>query len=159
MPHEPDIASSDYLEDLLTTEVLQERAERCADILHGRDFQAIAFRGMSGALIAPTVAMLTDKTLIMVRKGESTHSVLMVEGDKAADKYVIVDDFIFSGETVAEILRQVRVFNPKAQCIGVLEVNRLYRYAEDVTVPLTDYEWPHDLMKETPCASTAPSLT
>ncbi len=66
----------------------------------GLKFDAIACRGVSGLLIAPIVAMRLNKTLIVVRKGEKTHSCYVVEGDHAAKRYLILDDFIASGATV-----------------------------------------------------------
>lgn len=50
---------------------------------------------MSGALIAPIVALRMNKPIIMVRKSsEKSHSSRIVEGYKAASKYVILDDLI-----------------------------------------------------------------
>lgn len=87
------------------------------------EYDAIAFRGMSGALIAPPVARELNKSLIMVRKpGEDSHSPFDVEGDHRARRYIIVDDFISSGRTAYTILRAIKKFSPKAECLGLLDV-------------------------------------
>ncbi len=71
-------------------------------------FDAIAFCGMSGALVAPSVADALDKHLIMVRKADdgSRHSSLPVEGILEG-RYLILDDFISSGRTVKFIMAQI----------------------------------------------------
>jgi len=74
--------------------------------LAGIEFDSFAFRGMSGALIASVLAREMKKTLIMVRK-ESSHSMRSVEGDFGAKRYVIIDDFIESGDTCVEIVREI----------------------------------------------------
>lgn len=69
------------------------------------EFDTIAFRGMSGALVAPTLAYVLNKHLLVVRKdGETTHSCHRVEGNANARKVLIVDDFISSGSTVQSII-------------------------------------------------------
>lgn len=99
-------------------------------------FDAIAFSGLSGALVAPILAMEMNKTLLCVRrKGEAfdlgdvcdctrqSHSGRMVEGDKTARSYVIVDDFTSTGKTTTHIFDEIFSFNPWAACIGILEYN------------------------------------
>jgi orotate phosphoribosyltransferase-like protein len=105
-------------------------------------FDAIAFRGLSGSLIAPVVALKLGKTLLAVRKGEECHSSRQVEGDLGADRYIIIDDFVSSGETVNKIRKAIirRVKDFKARCtaspksidklgkleyIGVLQASRI----------------------------------
>lgn len=92
------------------------------------DFDAIAFRGLSGALVAPIVAREMKKTLLCVRReiGETGHSVHGVEGDLAARRYVILDDFVSSGTTVRKIIQAVRkefldACRPVPVCIGICE--------------------------------------
>lgn len=72
------------------------------------EFTTIAFRGLSGALIAPMIAMEMDKSLLAVRKVKRTgHGSNPVEGDYNAGKYIIVDDFISTGETCREIMQEI----------------------------------------------------
>jgi len=71
--------------------------------------QAIAFRGFSGAMVAPIVAYKLGLNPIGIRKpnegshGGSTKSRLTLEGHRV-ERYVIVDDFVLSGDTVRKII-------------------------------------------------------
>lgn len=94
---------SSYLSDAL----VPRRAKIIVDTikkvigLYKIEFDTIAFRGMSGALIAPTVAMELGKELLMVRKKQAeAHSSYMVEGNIESNKYIIIDDLIASGATI-----------------------------------------------------------
>lgn len=91
----------------------------------GLKFDAIACRGVSGLLIAPIVAMRLNKTLIVVRKGKKTHSYYVVEGDHAAERYLILDDFIESGDTVRVIGEDIHKVNEDAKCVGFIAYKRL----------------------------------
>lgn len=75
-------------------------------------FDAIAWRGLSGGSIAPVVAHFLNKHTIAVRKGENSHSRAKFETSNhlytfGLSKYVIVDDFVRSGETVRSIIEAV----------------------------------------------------
>jgi hypothetical protein len=100
--------TSEYLGQALQRRWRSELINQLVTFLQDKShlFDAIAFRGMSGALIGPVLADRLDKKLIMVRKptdGES-HSRMTVEGEKA-DRYIIVDDFVSSGSTVRAIIQ------------------------------------------------------
>jgi len=117
---------TEYLQDLFSARRLRRSIELAAKALSTLQFDAIAFRGMSGALIASALSYRIGKPLIMVRKHEITsHSMGRVEGYKHAKTYVVVDDFISSGATVKEIQREIAYYFPEARCLGVLEFNRL----------------------------------
>src|ERR1700676_3614538 len=95
MPHEPCIRS-DYLGEVFNPKKLKAFLKLAVPLVKKYDFQSFAFRGISGALIAPLLAHKTEKTLIVVRKpkpDESSHSGYPVEGDLNAQRYIIVDDF------------------------------------------------------------------
>lgn len=81
MNHTPVYNHSEYLEPLVRTENLRKSVNDALDILDAEDFDSIAFRGISGALIAPTLALLMDKTLCAVRKPqqEISHACNNVE--------------------------------------------------------------------------------
>jgi len=83
-----------------------------------RNFDAIAFTGISGATIAPILAFILDKPLIAVRKDSGAHSCYKAEGLISAEKILIIDDLIESGSTIATIMAKV------------LESCRVYRGAE-----------------------------
>lgn len=97
-------------------------------ILSRYEFEAIAFRGLSGALLAMPIAIALDKSLLMVRKEtDQCHSTyLPVQGDTNTKRYIIIDDFKSSGSTAQAIRDAVRAFAPQAECLGVLEVNHLF---------------------------------
>lgn len=66
-----------------------------------KSYDAIVFRGMSGSLIAPIIAMRLKKKLIMIRKGnDGNHSCMKSEGWKMVDRVVIIDDLVSSGSTI-----------------------------------------------------------
>jgi hypoxanthine phosphoribosyltransferase len=107
----------------------------------GDVFDAIAYRGASGAITASIIAYKLKKPLILVRKPEDNkgHSPYSVEGPKVVKRYLIVDDFMSSGSTYEAIRNAIRVEHPQAVCIGMLEVAYAanethdvpYRYSND----------------------------
>jgi len=78
--------------------------------LKGVKFDSVVCRGMSGMVIAPLVAHKMKKGLTFVRKSDNSHSEYDVEG-VLAKKYVIIDDFIGTGDTIDEINRRLDKFN------------------------------------------------
>lgn len=84
-------------------EIVKAAREKLASI----EFDAFAFSGFSGALIAPILARELKKTLLHVRKAAdlegASHAYEVLEGDFDAKKYIIVDDFIHGGSTVSYI--------------------------------------------------------
>jgi adenine/guanine phosphoribosyltransferase-like PRPP-binding protein len=119
--HEHKIKCASYLTYALKPELRRGTVFHIIRIFKYFDFDAIAFRGLSGALVAPIVAMEMDKTLLAVRKTiEDCHSGLMVEGDYAARRYLILDDMISTGQTVHDIIKEIRIAIPYAKCLGVL---------------------------------------
>jgi adenine/guanine phosphoribosyltransferase-like PRPP-binding protein len=131
--HKPSYIGSMYLSKLTRTKNLRERIQLAVRALKEWDqhFDAVAFSGMSGALIAPGVALRMNKEMIMVRKPAAlsnrrdSHSDHWVEGDIAARSYIIVDDFIDSGKTRDYIRRKISEVGCDANFVGVLQVNHL----------------------------------
>ena len=71
-------------------------------------FDSIAFRGMSGATIAPILAHLLHKNLIICRKNKKEcHSKIKVEQPLTYKKYLIVDDFVYTGDTIKNIIKDI----------------------------------------------------
>jgi len=90
---------------------LVKRAVKC---LKHVKFDTIVFRGFSGAVVGPVVALRLKKPWALVRKaGDNTHSSHHVEGDVSGD-YVIIDDFVATGETVKHIVSKC----PDGRCVG-----------------------------------------
>jgi len=83
-------------------------------------FDAIAFRGLSGAILAPAIADKLGVGIIAIRKPtEQSHSFQKVEGYRNC-KYIIVDDLISSGATIRII--QDTIYNhhcDRSECLGV----------------------------------------
>lgn len=101
-----------------------------AMIEDGTPIDAIAFTGMSGALVAPRVASLLDLPMLMVRKAhDGSHSNYRVEGFVGSQCYVIVDDFVSSGATVEGICDCIAVAQhflcKRALCAGTVQYNEL----------------------------------
>ena len=121
MDHIPKIMSAAYREKLFNLKSFEAVVLSVADKLRDKDFDAIAFCGMSGAMVAPSVAALLSKSMILVRKElemreRVCHSTREVEGDKAARKYVILDDGISTGTTLKRIRDAIKKWNPEAEC-------------------------------------------
>lgn len=117
------MVSSSHMYQFLHPEYLSESIANAIKALKGYEFDAVAFRGMSGALIGPPVALALGKTMILVRKpDDDSHSGMTVEGDKSAQRYIILDDFKASGRTKRTMIEEIREFAPDANCLGLLEV-------------------------------------
>ena len=113
--------NSDYLSVYLNQSTLNATIKKAKTMIPKIKFDSFAFRGMSGALVTPILAVKCKKHLIMVRKSiEGSHSNCMVEGYTKTKKFIIVDDFIESGNTVNTIIAEVKRFAPKAKCQGIL---------------------------------------
>lgn len=123
--HVPDYCHDSYMTRNLQLAHVNERIPVAVEFLSQFEFDAIAFRGMSGALVAPIIARELGKTLICVRKpDEKCHSSRLVEGDSGARSYVIIDDFIDYGTTVRKIFTAVGEFAPQAKCLGTFQFAR-----------------------------------
>ena len=121
--HHPKYDHCLYIAPVLETAQLTANVKKAAYILSKIEFDSLAFMGMSGALSAGPVAVATGKTMIMVRKRETlSHSSRRVEGDAAAKFYIIIDDFMSTGETAKAIVREIRSFSPNAVCLGLLSM-------------------------------------
>ena len=127
--------SSEYLRDPLCGKKLRKIAKAISRSVKksGLEFDSIAFRGMSGALLAPTVASLLEKPLLLVRKGKtSRHSKRSVEGYIGKGcSYIIIDDFIFSGETVKEIQQEINDECDDTECVGIFLYNYSWGNSQD----------------------------
>ncbi len=168
--HEPQYKCASWLSHFIDPRKAKVIVEKAVRILRQYEFEAIAFRGVSGALIAPLIAMEMGKSLIVVRKSsESAHSRCMVEGDCAVKRFVIVDDFIDSGDTVRAILNEVDEFAPDAKCVGMLHAYYLgkgtnVKYASFgkafITEPIEQWEYSKARKaKEAQCKTNEPTST
>lgn len=89
------------------------------------DFDTIVCTGVSGTLIAPTLAYKLDKHLLVVRKTTTgSHATAMVEGRIGA-RVLYVDDFVSTGATLKRMQQQVNKVckakgHPEPVCVGAL---------------------------------------
>jgi adenine/guanine phosphoribosyltransferase-like PRPP-binding protein len=111
---------STYL--LLNNRNRRTAINRCVKKLKDVDFDAIICTGTSGLLVAPTVAIQLKKTLIVRRKSAAGHHGYLTEGwdsYTSPPKYVIIDDFVESGNTINKLLEKFGV----SQCVGIYLYN------------------------------------
>lgn len=121
-----------YLSSALTTKGLNAAKLRVLRLIreNGLKFDAVAFRGVSGALVAPLVAAALKKNLIVVRKdNEEAHSFARVEGLIGFDRgklnldgfrYILVDDFIGYGSTVLAVVEAMAEHRPLGKFVGMV---------------------------------------
>jgi hypothetical protein len=119
---------STYLHAVLDPTHLAGKLSSAQFHLKNVPFDSFAFSGLSGALFAPVLAFVMNKTVTAVRKkDESCHSYCRVEGNLSHKlRYVIVDDCVASGYTVEGIYQRIREAVPSARCYGLY----LYYYEE-----------------------------
>ena len=106
---------SSYLEDGLEKSSARKaiRGMKKLILKSNIEFDAIAYTGQSGALVAPTIAYLLNKHLIMVRKDvelSGSHSFNRVEGYVNKNEpinYIIIDDFVETGKTINTIHEKI----------------------------------------------------
>ena len=116
----------DYLRCYLNPRKAKERYKMARLVLkkYEKDFDSVAFSGVSGALIAAPISHSMNKPLILVRKrGETCHSSLVVEGNIRCQNYIIIDDLVSSGDTAKRIQKEIFEWAPLAHCVGLLQVN------------------------------------
>jgi adenine/guanine phosphoribosyltransferase-like PRPP-binding protein len=84
------------------------------------EFDSFVCTGVSGLLMAAPIALLMNKGLTVVRKAkEHGHSKELIEG-AVPKRYLIIDDFVASGNTVARVLCAMQDSNvfKESECIG-----------------------------------------
>jgi adenine/guanine phosphoribosyltransferase-like PRPP-binding protein len=106
------------------SEMVKRVTEAMAFLQKKTKFDAIAFSGSSGACMAyPVAANIGAKLLYVRRKGEASESHGDdVEAEGTIDKYIIVDDFVSSGSTIAHIYNSIDEFNKiqkRIKCVGL----------------------------------------
>ena len=116
-----DLRVSDHLNrnlfDAGTRVAIVERAvSELRELRRQTGFEAIAFTGISGAILAPIVAHELGVGLIAVRKPgtECLHTLRFCEGVEGVP-YLILDDHQTSGRTVRLI---VAAIGPFSWCVG-----------------------------------------
>lgn len=102
--------------------ILEEAVARLSSIT----FDTIVCRGRSGLAFAAPLAFLLDKELVVLNKMGSSHDMgkLAVAPDANVKNFIVVDDFMASGETINICLTVMLETYPKAKRVGVY----LYRH-------------------------------
>jgi hypothetical protein len=96
------------------------------------NFDAIAFMGTSGAGMAFPLSYFLKLPLIHIPKpGVSRHSNNTIEGTVSSKKYLIVDDFLASGNTVRNIERVITDQTTDSKPVGI------FLYESRATPPYT----------------------
>lgn len=123
-------SSYTYALDAAEHSRIMDRARR---VLPNVSFDAIAFTGVSGALLAPPIARECGAGLILVRKAQdNSHAGIALEGALDAETYIIVDDFVSSGDTVRNIIESITKniiqcrYSREARlprCVGIYEAH------------------------------------
>lgn len=122
---------SDYLTHIHKNQ--KGYVERACIDLAETQFDAIAFTGISGALMGPVIAYKLGKSMIPIRKTtDAAHTLDRVEAPEEPCKYVIIDDQISSGATINRIMDGIETEYPDShhECIGIYTYNKMYPYAE-----------------------------
>lgn len=132
--------SASYLEAIFNPSKFPAKVKKVVlkvtELQKSLGFDAIAFRGNSGAAFAYPVGFVTGIPLICVRKGESSHGH-SIEGPTVSavsiKSYLILDDFVSTGSTVRAIVKEIReatwrdaAGNPTKRvpkCVGLLSWN------------------------------------
>ena len=123
------ILRAEYLYRILQEGGLKRRALYLQYIIdkYHIDFDSIAIRGNSGAIMGGALSLITNKPLILVRKkDDDNHSVYNVEGYTGVRRYIIVDDLISTGDTIGHIIADIREhLHTEAKCVAVLLYSRM----------------------------------
>ena len=140
------MAHAGYLACLFVPQSFTETVARTLKDLEAIQdkFDFIAFRGLSGSLIAFVICHTLKKGMVVVRKDkkdEQCHSVNLVESEKDdIGRYVILDDQISTGATLRTILEKIKGAGLKGDCVGIYThqvwVNKGDVYAYQMATPI-----------------------
>jgi orotate phosphoribosyltransferase len=135
------------------TRRFQVAVKRMAQVREEHPFDTIVFRGISGAAFGFVAGVALQTKVVYVRKeGEKSHGYkLECNSNSPIKSYIIVDDFVCSGDTIRAIVEQI---NKRAKqneqrppaCAGVLLYdsqmqNRLFEINSKLKVPLWPVNW------------------
>ena len=123
------IQSCSHLKSVLDPSTRQGVIKKAIEELTpiAQTFDAVAFCGNSGALVAPIVADALNKTILLVRKsGIDCASYEIVEG-AVASRYIIIDDLVCSGKTLRHIQQSI-----KKHHFAMSECSGIYLYGGDI---------------------------
>jgi phosphoribosylpyrophosphate synthetase len=104
---------SSHFDHILPRHKAKHTIKECLELLKPMHqlYDTFVFSGYSGACVAPTLAHLLDKELLLIRKNQGndgSNSKQWIEGHIGAQNVIIVDDFICSGKTMCNIMQALR---------------------------------------------------
>lgn len=100
---------SGYLEACFSESATKEIIKKIKNNLKGVEFDGFLVQGLSGIVMGTLVSRAMKKKLVISRKGEKTHGML-VENIMDNDKLIILDDFCSTGATIRKIFRTLGKF-------------------------------------------------
>jgi len=141
---------TDYLDHVFYPGMYQDTVQRSIKLgraLLGKyQYDAIAFQGNSGSALAYILGYVLQIPLINIRKErEDSHFRRckgQFEGYLATQKYLIVDDFYSTGDTVKRIISEIKKSCPDSKCVAMLmysqvaEMRIFYSTCTFVNMPL-----------------------
>lgn len=119
-------SQSGHFQNILPRKSADTIITQSLELLWFKQFDTLAFCGLSGATLAPILAHLMQKELLMIRKNkgkDGSNSEQWVEGHIDANRVIVVDDLIFSGTTMKNIRDGIdhdRIRIPRAKVVGML---------------------------------------
>lgn len=101
-------------------------------------FDVIVCRGLSGIVPASIAAHYLNKGLCCIRHDMTNHSAGLIEGQHPTGRYIILDDFIASGNTINTILDTLydNLNMRESTCQGIVLYERLGGN-------ITKWDWNH----------------
>lgn len=117
------VLQSDYLSMYFDAKKHASTLRHAKKTLKNMDFQIIVVRGVSGLLWGTAIARHMKKPLCVVRKKDGHHSYVSEEGyiPTNGEKWIIVDDFISTGNTVETIAKAISGYN--GEFVGVYQAH------------------------------------
>lgn len=120
---------TDYLHEVFRPEEFKVTVENTVAAIKAfrekNNFEVILFTGVSGAALAFPTSYLTGIPIACLRKPSSSHSIYTLEGWwRPGSSYIIIDDFVETGDTINRIHERVK----PAVCKGI------YLYKDEFTV-------------------------
>lgn len=117
--------SGGYNSDLFNPRMLREKVIRVArniEILKRKHvpIECMVARGKSGMGMAFPLSMETGIPVVVARKEDERSHGMPLEGDGNFGTYVIIDDFIDSGDTCKSIVQQITSEHGNTRCIAIL---------------------------------------
>ena len=131
---------TEYLSEILSPAAYQNTTKNILAALRpiSNEFDGICCCGVSGVSVAPFIASQLGKYCIIIRKSQvKTNSHKPVEGIRVS-RYIILDDFAESFETVKFVLNESKKFNSCSICkyLAFYSINHISPLAEFWGVPI-----------------------